>query len=112
MPNKTEWVTQLDVIIGAETLSESQKAYRLSQPVWLDPALETLRETNHKDGISYVVSIAGYKYKFYHPDDCWKFSIVRDRAYCDYLYFRGMVETDGLVWESGDVSVYKEVNRK
>lgn len=110
MSNKTGWVTELDVIIGAESLSESQKTYRLSQTVWLDPALETLREANCKDGISYIVSIAGYKYKFYHADDVWRFAPVRDRAYCDYFYFRGTVES-GLVWESGDVSVWKEVTK-
>jgi len=109
MSNKTGWVTELDVIIDAESLSAEQKAYRQSQKVWLDPALETLRIANRKAGISYIVS-AVYDYRLYCAEDVWSFATVRDRAYCSYKYFIDMLDA-GLVWTSGDVSVYKEANK-
>lgn len=102
---ETGWFTQADCIEGFDELSESQKAYRLSQKVYLDPALETLREANKKDGISYIVSIAGYKYRFYHTEDAFKFEYVKERAYCSYIYFVGTLAS-GQVWESGDVKVW------
>lgn len=108
--SKTDWVTELDVIIGADTLSAEQKAYRLSQKVWINPALETLRIANRKAGIPYIVSIAGREYRFYHAEDAWRFAPVRTRAYCDCLYFRGVIES-GQVWTSVDVSVYKDVTK-
>lgn len=102
MRSKTGWVTEADVIVGFESLSASEKAYRLSQKVWIDPALEPVRQAKYAAGITYIVRIAGYEYKFHCVEDVWCFAPVRDRAYCGYKYFIKELEA-GRVWTSGDV---------
>lgn len=103
MSNKTEY-TQAYFIVGFNELSESQKAYRLSQKVYIDPKYEPVRVANRKTGISYLVSIAGYEYKFDCAEDTWGFAPVTDRAYCGYDYFVQELNA-GRVWVSGDVEV-------
>lgn len=104
MSNKTEY-TQADFIVGFDTLSESQKAYRLSQKVHINPKYEPVRVANRKTGTAYIVSIAGYKYKFDCAEDAWGFEPVADRAYCSYDDFISEL-MDGKVWSSGDVEVW------
>ena len=100
---KTGWITELDVLIGAEALTDDQKAYRQSRKVYINPKYEPVRVANRKAGISYIVS-AGYEYKFDCAQDVWSFPMVKDRGYCGYDYFLEEIEA-GRVWESGDVSV-------
>lgn len=107
MSNKTGWVTELDVIIGADTLSAEQRAYRQSRRVYINPKYEAVREANRKAGIIYKVRI-GYTYIFDSSQDAFRFEYVRDRAYCSYKYFIDTLD-DGRVWTSGDVEVWKEV---
>jgi len=102
--NETGWVTQADCIEGFEQLSESSKAFRLSQKVWIDPKYESEREANRKAGISYIVDAV---FRFYHPKDAWRLEAVRDRAHCSYDEFLETLAS-GQVWESGDVSVWME----
>lgn len=104
MSNKTEY-TQADFIVGFDTLPESQKAYRLSQKVHINPKYESIRVANRKTGTAYIVSIAGYKYIFDCVDDTWGFAPVADRAYCGYDYFISELNA-GRVWSSGDVEVW------
>lgn len=104
MSNKAEY-TQADFITGFDELSESQKAYRLSQKVYIDPKYESVRVANRKSGITYIVSIAGYNYKFDCIEDTWGFAPVVDRAYCGYNYFISELNA-GRVWSSGDVEVW------
>lgn len=111
MTNKTGWVTEADIIVGYDKLSDVQKAYRQSQKVWLNPELEPVRQAAQEAGITYIVSIAGYEYKFYCALDAWCFTPVRDRAYCGYDYFIDEIES-GRVWESGDVEAWKEVHKR
>lgn len=103
MANKIEY-TQADFIIGFNELSESQKTYRLSRKVWLNPDYESVRVANRKTGTTYIVSISGYEYIFDCAEDAFKFEYVRDRAYCGYDYFIGELNA-GKVWSSGDVEV-------
>jgi hypothetical protein len=104
MSNKTEY-TQADFIVGFDKLSKSQKTYRLSQKVYIDPKYEPVRVANRNAGISYTVNIAGYEYKFDCAEDTWGFAPVADRAYCGYDYFISELNA-GRVWESGDVEVW------
>ena len=79
------WVTEADIVIG--DLPESSLEYRRKLKVWLDPKLEPEREANRKQGIYYIVGIAGFRFKFYHYKDVLRFSHVKDRFYCDVEYF-------------------------
>lgn len=97
------WVTEADIVIG--DLPESSLEYRRKLKVWLDPKLEPEREANRKQGIYYIVGIAGFRFKFYHYKDVLRFSHVKDRFYCDVEYFLEVIER-GEVWVEGDVSVW------
>ena len=111
MTNKTGYITEADVIIGFDTLSNSEKAYRLSQKVYINPKYESVREANRKVGITYIVSIAGNKYMFHSAEDVWNFTPVRDRGYCGYKYFTDELTSD-KVWSSADVEVWKQIEKE
>jgi hypothetical protein len=111
LANETGWITEADIIIGFESLSQSEQTHRKNRKVYIDPALNTLRLANLRYGISYIVSLEGHKYRFYHLDDIWQFKPIQTAATCDHLYFVGTI-VSGLVWESDDVKVWMTTNKK
>jgi len=101
---KVGWVTEEEVTVGFEDFDDIGKNYRRSQKVWLDPKIEPMRALNKSLGISYLVEIAGYEFKFYHLKDVWGFQHVKVRAHGTYQELVDTVSR-GDTWDGGAITV-------